>query len=291
MKVSVIIPSRNERHLSKTIKDVLEKATGEIEVIAVLDGHTDYPLPAEHPYLRVIQKDSPEGMRSAINTGVDFAKGKFIMKVDGHVALSEGFDEVLQADCADNWIVSARRFNLVTDTWDKDTKEPVDYFYYACPWNNSQHYILQSCPWVSRTRERTEISLDEQMTIHGAMWFTEKQFYDRIGRMTNEGWGGFAGEPMELGFKTWLGPWSGKMMVNKNVWYAHPRESTAGYSVRSTGMMEGLIYSSHYWVENKWEGRVQDFNWLVKKFWPLPTTKHHCNAEKYLWPEDYDRTL
>lgn len=288
--LSIIIPSRNERYLNKTIKDILKKVTGEIEIISVLDGYTDYPLPEENPRLRVIQKEKSEGMRSAINTGVDLAKGEYILKADGHLSFSYGFDEVLEADCEDNWLVSARRYNLITDTWNKDDREPVDYFYYACPWHNSKHYIIQSCPWVTRSRERKEgFDIDEQMTIHGAMWFTTKKFYEKI-RMTNEGWGGFAGEPPELCNKTWLGPWKGKVMVNKKVWYAHPRYNKnegPGYSVQSTRMMEGLIYASHYWIDNKWDDAIHDFNWLIKRFWPLPTDKHHCNGEKYLWKDNY----
>jgi len=36
--VSVIIPSRNEKYLERTIRNVLENARGEVEVLAVLDG-------------------------------------------------------------------------------------------------------------------------------------------------------------------------------------------------------------------------------------------------------------
>ena len=38
-KVSVVIPSRGEQFLAPTVKDVLAKAAGNIEVIAVLDGY------------------------------------------------------------------------------------------------------------------------------------------------------------------------------------------------------------------------------------------------------------
>jgi hypothetical protein len=38
-RVSVIIPSRNERFLAPTVADVLSKAAGEIEVITTLDGY------------------------------------------------------------------------------------------------------------------------------------------------------------------------------------------------------------------------------------------------------------
>ena len=39
MSVSIIIPARTEKFLNKTIRDVLDKATGEIEIFPVLDGY------------------------------------------------------------------------------------------------------------------------------------------------------------------------------------------------------------------------------------------------------------
>ena len=42
--LTVIIPSKTEKFLQRTIQDVLEKATGDIEILPVLDGYT---LPPE----------------------------------------------------------------------------------------------------------------------------------------------------------------------------------------------------------------------------------------------------
>ncbi len=40
--VSIIIPSRNEKYLDITIKDILDKAHGLIEIIVVVEGE---PVP------------------------------------------------------------------------------------------------------------------------------------------------------------------------------------------------------------------------------------------------------
>jgi len=37
--ISVVIPARNEKYLKKTIEDILEKATCEIEIRVILDGY------------------------------------------------------------------------------------------------------------------------------------------------------------------------------------------------------------------------------------------------------------
>ena len=57
-KVSVIIPSRNEHFLQKTIDDLLEKAEGDVEIVVVMDG-TDQDVRQDK---RVVK--SPEAART-----------------------------------------------------------------------------------------------------------------------------------------------------------------------------------------------------------------------------------
>ena len=83
-KVSVIIPSRNERYLLDTVRSLFTKAAGEIEVIVVLGGPTTHLLPDEQPGLKFIRKPNPEGLISAINDAVGIATGKYLLKTDAH---------------------------------------------------------------------------------------------------------------------------------------------------------------------------------------------------------------
>ena len=116
-KLSVIIPSRNELFLPQTVNDLLTKASGDVEVIAVLDGYwPDPPLP-DNPNLILIHRGYPRGMRNAINSAASIASGKYLMKVDGHCMFAEGFDEVLKADMEDNWVVISRRYSLDAEKW------------------------------------------------------------------------------------------------------------------------------------------------------------------------------
>lgn len=289
-KVSVLIPARNEIHLAQTVEDVFAKATGDVEVIVTLDGLTQYLWPEDDPRLKVFLLGNPRGMRTAINVAAAQARGKYLLKLDAHSAIGQGFDEILQRDYYENnWVVTARRYDLDRQTWKPKGREPVDYFYLACPWNDPRYFVMQSCPWVTRTRELMEYPLDDQMTMHGGMWFMSAKHFERLGGLKEEGYGGFAGEPLEIGMKTWLS--GGCMVVNKKTWYAHPRDNPTGYSVRSTRMIEGLIWGSHYWVENRWPERIHDFKWLIEKFWPLPTKQHHCRGEIHFWMEHYDQVV
>lgn len=73
-KLSVIIPSRNEIFLKKTVEDLLSKAEGEIEVIAVLDGYWPTPPLNDDNRLIILHRGDAMGMRAAINGVAAIAK-------------------------------------------------------------------------------------------------------------------------------------------------------------------------------------------------------------------------
>jgi hypothetical protein len=97
--------------------------------------------------------------------------------------------------------------------------------------------------------------------------------------MSSEGYDTFGMEPPELGLKTWLGPWGGRVMVNKGTWYAHMhkgRERPRGYSLSSKRIWDSYDYCARYWMMNKWQHRAHDIGWLIDRFMPIPG-----------WPENW----
>lgn len=285
MKVSILIPSRNEPFLPNTVADILAHATGDIEVIVVLDGywHTTgdghtLALP-DDPRLTLIHRGVARGMRAAINGAADIAKGDFLMKCDAHCMFAEGFDEVLQADCDQDWIVIPRRKRLDAENWGiQDVGKPdVDYEYLGFPYFRPDEPGMHGTIWTERIRERMHgYDLDENMSFQGSCWFMSKRHWVRLGGMSDVGYGTFIQEPQEIGLKTWLG--GGKVMVNKKTWYAHLHKGKKygrGYFFSKQEAIDGNAYSTDYWLNNRWPGRVHDLAWLVERFWPVPT-----------WPDD-----
>ena len=63
--VSVIIPSRKETFLNRTIQDIQEKFRGDYEIIVILDG--GFAEPVEK--VRYIYNKAAKGMRTTINQG------------------------------------------------------------------------------------------------------------------------------------------------------------------------------------------------------------------------------
>src|SRR3972149_6578796 len=132
--LSVIIASRVDQYLQRTIDDLLEKAEGEIEVIVVLDGYWPNPMLKGDPRVIIIHQGEVHnnlGMRVAINAGMSIAEGEYVMKVDEHCMFDQGYDEKLKADYEDNWLVVPRRYRLDAENWKviEDGRSPVDYMY------------------------------------------------------------------------------------------------------------------------------------------------------------------
>jgi len=278
-KVSVIIPSRNERFLAPTIADVLEKATGDIEIIAVLDGYWPDPQLPDYDNLILIHRGAPRGMRPAINAAAAIAKGDYLMKCDAHCMFGEGFDEILKADCEDDWIVIPRRKRLDAENWCiQDVGKPdVDYNYLSFPDNPSDFGGpgLNGRIWTAKALERTDpkYDIDEELSFQGSCWFAPRDYFYYLELMDDENWGPFWNEAQELGFKSWLS--GGKVMRNKKTFYAHihkGRKYGRGYRMDSSWAKQGATYANRWLREDKmWHKQKYPLTWLIERFMPMPT--------------------
>jgi glycosyltransferase involved in cell wall biosynthesis len=281
--VSIIIPSRNEIFLQKTILDILSKAKGEIEVIAVLDGYwptpkkTEFwltPAIVEDPRISYVHLPTATGMRNAINTGVAVAKGKFLLKCDAHCMFDEGFDEVLKADCEDDWIIIPRRFALEPQAWrlEENSKYPVDYMYLSRD--------LHGEIWNEKNKnpELKNKLLDETMSAQGSCWFMPRNYFAQLELEDEENYGTFANEFQEVGLKCWLS--GGHVMVNKKTWYAHFHKNKEtggrGYHLPGQELEKGTAYTNKWLTNSAWAKQTLPFEWIIEKFWPVPT-----------WPENW----
>jgi len=117
-RVAVVIASREEKLLQITVTKTLEAATGDIEVIVILDGYEDQLVqevksnPQYDPRVRVIRNKEPIGQRASVNLGARSTDAKYFIKCDAHNLFGPGFDEILKADCEYDWTVIPRLHNL-----------------------------------------------------------------------------------------------------------------------------------------------------------------------------------
>lgn len=289
--VSVIIPSRDARYLQPTIDDLLAKAKGDIEIIVVLDGYWPNPVLKTDPRVTIVHYGTifdNGGMRASINKGVAISRGKYIMKTDEHCLFDAGFDVKLAADCKENWVVIPRRYRLDAKNWTiiEDSRPPIDYMFLAYPGLKPDDFEwgLHGREWKSRARERKDVLIDDTMSWQGSCWFTTRTYWDQLLEPLDiNSYGPFTQEAQEIGNKVWLS--GGRLVVNKTTWYAHYHKgkegkglgfSNAQYRLHQANIKQGRRFCVDYWLNNRWPQRQYDFEWLIEKFWPVPT-----------WPENW----
>lgn len=95
MDLSVLIPARNEMWLRRTVEDVLAHATRTTEVIVILDGAWPDPALEVHPRVTLVYHPESVGQRAATNEAARIAQGKYVMKLDAHCSVAQGFDAAL----------------------------------------------------------------------------------------------------------------------------------------------------------------------------------------------------
>ncbi len=263
--VSIIIPARNEKFLQKTIWDLLEKAKSDIEIIAVLDGYWPSPPLTDEHRLKIIHRGATFGMRAAINAGVAIANGKYILKCDAHCMFDEGFDTKLAADCEKNWVVIPRRFALNAERWQltDNSKYPVDYMYLSPE--------LHGEAWNEKNKDPKlkEKLIDDTMSSQGSCWFMHKDYFYELELEDEENYGTFSNEFQEIGLKCWLS--GGRVVTNKKTWYAHLHKTEGrGYSLEGGQIEKGAEYTKRWLTNTAWHKQTLPFDWLIKKFWPVP---------------------
>jgi len=270
--LSIIIPSRNERFLDNTVDDLLKKAEGEIEVIPVLDEGIYFN---NDKRVNILKHFSPLGMRRSINDGVKVARGEYIMKLDGHCLLDEGFDKKLIDNCDDDWVVIPRRKRLDAENWcvQEVGKPDIDSMYLSYPDdpNDRGGVGLHGRIWKERILKRLNILIDEDLSAQGSCWFMKKKYFDFLDLMDEKNYGEFGSEMQEIGLKAWLS--GGKLMRNKKTWYAHLHKGKKygrGYRLDKKEFTKANLYTNKWITNSAWKKQTKPFNWLIKRFYPIP---------------------
>lgn len=223
MKLSCVIPAYKDPYLYPTIQSLLDNSElgDEMEVVVVLDGYTPDKEITDDPRVQVVSLRKNRGMREAINIGVATARGKYILRSDQHCMFAPGYDKVLTSDldehCPEqNWIMTTTRYFLDPEKWEVMDIEPV----------NFEKKIIQGdkkfagVRWRERDEELKDVPIAETMAMQGSMWIMPKSWWlNTIKALQTEGYGQMYQDSHEMIFKTWKA--GGKMMLNKNTWFAH----------------------------------------------------------------------
>jgi len=289
--LTVILPAKNEIFLKKTIEETLSKSRGNVEILPVLDG---YDIPDEEVvkdsrvrYIKRPFKTFDLTKRQCINEAVEQASYDYVMALDAHCMLGEGYDLTLLNETEENEVSILRRERLDAENWkiyrgpDNDFL-PIDYEYYM--WRPLVAGIagdskggLHGYRWGQRTQERLNISKDENCTFQASQWGMWKSFYKEIGLMQVEGYTGWGCEASEISLKALQH--GGRVVSLKNSWFAHLHKGrTYGrmYKVPLGGIHASDLYAFNDFVNKNRKIFVD----LIERFYPLPG-----------WPENWKTYL
>jgi len=306
MDLSVLIPSRNEMFLRRTVEDVLTHATRTTEVIVVLDGAWADPPLEQHPRVTVLYHPESVGQRAATNEAARIAQGRYVMKLDAHCSMAQGFDAALidaAQELGDDVTQIPAQKNLHAFDWVCKGA--------GCGWRGYQGPTQQSCPkcggsWAdfveremvwkprqgvtttawrfdgdlhfqywgafSQRPEAQGTDFPETMSCLGACWFMSRERYWQLGGM-DEAHGSWGQMGTELGCKSWLS--GGRMVTNRRTWFAHMFRTQGGdfsfpYPLAGSDQERARKHSRKLWKGNKWPGQVRPLSWLIEHFAPVP---------------------
>jgi len=241
----------------------------------VLDGY-EPEVRIDDPRVRYLQLEPTRlpKKRQGINAAVEVSRGEYLMSLDAHCMMDEGFDEKLVADMQDDWVMIPRRQRLDAENWclqtQSDKRPPIDYEYIMYP-PKFDEPGFHGFRWDARTFDRWEIPLDDTIEFQGSCWLMTRRHFERHGFMDlrYQGWGQ---EAEEISFTTWLT--GGRVVTNKKTWYAHLHKGkTYGrmYYLDKGSCRKSYRYCYDFWINDRsLPGRIHSLDWLIDKFMPMP---------------------
>lgn len=289
--LTIIIPARNEMFLGRTIADIFEHSEGNTEVIAIVDGD-DWPLEpiSDHPRLTLLQRFKSVGQRAATNDAARISEAKYLMKVDAHCAFDQGFDVKMMSKMEEDMVQLPVMRNLHAFDWvcennhrryqgpsgpcaicGKETKMDVVWISKRNPQSTCYRFDtdMHFQYWNERGRSQKG-ELTETMSIQGSAFMVTRAKYFELD-LCSENFNSWGQQGVEVACKTWLS--GGRVMVNRNTWYAHMFRTQGGdfsfpYENKERYIQENRELSRELFRDNKWPLAIHDFQWLIDKFRP-----------------------
>lgn len=272
--VSVIIPARNEQFLTKTIKDIVAKTRIDTEVIAVLEGYWPDEI-VDHPQVHYIHHSKPKGMRNALNAGVAMSEARFVMKLDAHCMVGEGFDEVLANTCQEDWVCVPTRHRLDPINWriSDDGRPPINYLFI-----DVSNDGLNGKYWHQKCKDRSldVIRVDDIIICQGSCYFLRRDYWHELELLDVENYGTFRKDPQEVMWKCLTT--GGRAVRVKDTWYAHlhkGRRFGRGYSLGRNDYAKGDEFVKQWWTDSAWHKQTIPFREIVRRFPDMPGWADH----------------
>lgn len=296
IELSILIPSRNEEFLAKTVKDIIEHTGEETEVIVGLDGAWANPVIEDHPRVKIFHTSESIGQRAMTNQLARLSSAKYVAKTDAHCSFEHGFArKMIKAfrETGDNVVMVPTMRNLHAFDWvcedghrryqspsgpckecGKATTKDVVWIGKEKPQSNS--YCFDSTPHFQYFREHTKREgwggdIVETMSLQGSFFMLTRKKYWELG-ICDESFGSWGSQGIEVACKFWLS--GGRVLVNRRTWYAHLFRTQGGdfsfpYPQQESKVQEAKAKARDVFFNNKWDKAIHPLSWLIEKFAPV----------------------
>jgi glycosyltransferase involved in cell wall biosynthesis len=305
-ELSILIPSRNEMFLSKTIEDILEHIEADTEIIVLLDGSWAMPVIQDNERVTIVYLPEAVGQRAGTNIACKLSGAKYVMKVDAHCSFDKGFDKkMIEAfrETGDNVVMVPTMRNLWAFDWKcykcgwKKYQGPTPT---VCPdcGNNDPNKIRRKMIWIGKENPQSNsycfdsephfqyfneytkrpeykkdlaTGLTESMSIQGSCFMVSREKYWEL-NVCDEDMGSWGSQGIEVACKFWLS--GGRVVINHRTWYAHMFRTQGGdfsfpYPQKESKVQEAKKKAKELFFNNKWDKQIHPLSWLVEKFWPV----------------------
>lgn len=259
VELSILIPSREEKYLQRTIDDILTHSEAKTEILVGLDGWDTHITGDSRVW---VIKSPPIGQRAMTNTLAEYSNARYLLKIDAHCTFSQGFDRILLESADDKSIIAPYLLKLDEETW-----QPI-------PKPASSQYCFDTNLIFQYHREAENDKLiTPTMCLQGSAWLiSRKNYWDWD--ICDEKLGSWGSQGVELGVKAYLN--KGRCLTNKKCYYAHLfREKEEDFPYKRD---KSAILQTTNAVREQFIGKVGG---LVKKFgypadWTPQKVKELC---------------
>ncbi|AQT67958.1 Glycosyl transferase family 2 [Anaerohalosphaera lusitana] len=257
MLTSVILICNKERHLKRTLANLLETAAGEIEILVYFDGLRQRVIPDKR--IRTIFHPQNRGRRVVINEAVIHARGDYIFHIDGHCRmLTDGWDlKMIQAAGLRSTAV-ASILNLRPD------KRHLIRHVMHHPKHLANHF------WDEKTPQNT---VEDMMTLTGCAWMHHRNLWQNF----NERYAGWGYMGIEWSLKNWLcGSGPNPILLCSDIVCEHIGRRHRGNPARTDWLKHNLSpgatlrHINKLYRNNKAPDQQRPLSWLIDKFKPVP---------------------
>lgn len=305
--LSILIPARNEEFLARTVESILENIRGKTEIIVVLDGAWADPGIPDDERVTIIYFNQSIGQRAATNAACKLSKAKYVMKIDAHCIVDEGFDVKMIAEMQDNYTMVPKLYNLHVFDW--KCKKCGNVWYQgptprwcnmpgesrrrndACDSMSFERVMVWKPRWTRESnyyrfdktlhfqywgafgsRPEAQGDIVDTMSLQGSCFMLTREKYWQL-NICDEEFGSWGQQGVEVAVKTWLS--GGRVVTNKKTWYSHMFRTQGGdfgfpYPQDNNQVEHARRYSRELFQQDKWPLAIHKFQWLLDKFYPVP---------------------